>query len=186
MSTTETSHADVKESSAGRLTDATLLKIWGAVVTAGWVVSQTVALSGTTSDQLQFGLTAFWLVGSLVPIGASFWWMRTRSFTGLFPVWTVLGVTGLIASFIVIAEIVDVAPVLILGALWFAGPAVGFLVTAWYMNDWSKKLYAGAAVANLAGAVAVLVVPGFVAVYYLVAAVVQGLPMLYHGVKLNA
>jgi len=164
----------------GRLTDAALLKTWGAVVAAGWVVSQAVAALGASA----LGLTAFWLVGSLVPIGASFLWMRARGFTGLFPVWTVLGVTGLLASFAVLLERVAVPPAYVLGALWFAGPAVGFLVTARYMDDWSGRLYGAAALANAAGAVAVLAVPGFEAVYFSYAAAVQGVPMLYHGVRL--
>jgi ferredoxin-NADP reductase len=35
------------------------------------------------------------------------------------------------------------------------------------MSDWSRRLYAGAAVANLAGTVAVVTVPGFEALYFL-------------------
>jgi len=186
MSTTETANTGGYETANGWLTDSTLLKIWGIVVAAGWVVSQGVATAGGVDQRFQFGLTAFWLVGSLVPITASFVWMRRRTFTGLFPVWTVLGVTGIVASFAAILGTIDIAPVLVLGALWFAGPAVGFAVTAAYMNDWSAGLYAGAAVANVVGAVAVVVVPGFTAVYFVVAAAVQGLPMLYHGVKIDA
>lgn len=184
MSTIESSHGS-EYALGGRLTDGRLLQIWGLAVTGGWVVSQAVALAGATSTGSQLGLTAFWLVGSLVPITASFLWMRARTVTGLFPVWTVLGVTGLVASFAVITEVLAVSPVLVLGGLWFAGPAVGFLVTAAYMNDWSQRLYTVAAVANLAGAVAVVLLPGFEAVYFIVAAVVQGLPMLYHGSRLT-
>lgn len=170
----------------GRLTDGALLKTWGVAVTGGWVVSQVVASLGATSQGAQLGLTAFWLVGSLVPIAASFLWMRSQITTGLFPVWTVLGVTGLVASFAVIVEAVSIGETLVLGGLWFAGPAVGFLVTAAYMNDWSRRLYAGAAVANLVAAVLVVTVPSFRAVYFTVGAVVQGLPMLYHGVTLES
>lgn len=184
MSTIESSRGS-EYALGGRLTDARLLQTWGAAVTGGWVVSQVAAVAAGTSASIQYGLTAFWLVGSLVPITASFLWMRARGFTGLFPVWTVLGVTGLVASFAVISETLAVEPVLILGGLWFAGPAVGFLVTAAYMNDWSKRLYTGAAVANLAGAMAVVAVPGFGIVYPIIAAVVQGLPMLYHGARLE-
>jgi len=169
----------------GRLTDARLLQTWGAAVTVGWAVSQIVAVAGGTSARTQYALTAFWLVGSLVPIAASFLWMRARGFTGLFLVWTALGVTGLVASFAAAGQVVDIAPVLVFGGLWFAGPAMGFLVTAAYMSDWSRRLYAGAAVANLAGGAAVLAVPGFGTVYFVVAAVVQGLPMLYHGTRLG-
>jgi len=183
MATTESARADQYGPITSRLTDAALLKTWGAVVTGGWVVSQAVALAGV--DGAGLGLTAFWLVGSLVPIGASFLWMRRRSFTGLFPVWTALGVTGLVASFAVVLDLLPVAPVLVLGSLWFAGPAVGFLVTAAYMDDWSGRLYLAAGVANLAAAVAVAAVPGVETVYFAVAAVIQGLPMLYHGARLD-
>lgn len=184
MSTFNNSRGD-EYALGGRLTDARLLQTWGLTVTGGWIVSQLLVLSGTTDARTQLGLTAFWLVGSLVPITASFIWMRSQTFTGLFPIWTVLGVTGLVASFAVIVDFLPVAPVLVLGGLWFAGPAVGFAVTAAYMDDWSSRLYAGAAVANLAGAVALAVVPGFGAIYAIVAAVVQGLPMFYHGLRLN-
>jgi len=59
------------------------------------------------------------------------------------------------------------AETLVYGGLWFAGSAVGFLVIAARMTDWSRWLYFGAAVANLA------------------AAVVQGLPTLYHATRLR-
>ena len=65
------------------------------------------------------------------------------------------------------------------------GAAVGFLVTAEYTNDWSRRLYAAAVVATLGGAVLVVTVQPFESVHYLAAAVVQGLPMLYHGTRLN-
>lgn len=179
MSATETRNTTY--ALGGRLTDGALLKTWGVTVTGGWIVSQLVALGGVGS---QLGLTAFWLVGSLVPITASVLWMRSRTMTGLFPAWTVLGVTGLVASFAVIVQAIPVDETLILGGLWFAGPAVGFLVTAAYMNDWSRRFYAGVAVANLLAAVLVVTVSSFEAVYFAVAAVVQGLPMLYHGTRL--
>jgi hypothetical protein len=120
-----------------------------------------------------------------VPITASFLWMRSRTMTGLFPAWTVLGVTGLVASFAVIVQAISINETLILGGLWFAGPAVGFLITAAYMNDWSRQLYAGAAVANLIAAVLVVTVSSFEAFYFIVAAVIQGLPMVYHGTRLG-
>lgn len=185
MSTTEAASTGGYDRADGWLTDATLLKLWGVVVAAGWLVSQGVAVGGGVDRRFQLGLTAFWLIGSLVPITASFVWMRRGTFTGLFPVWTLLGVAGLLASFAVILDVIDVASVFVLGALWFAGPAVGFAVTTVYMNDWSVRVYAGATVANLVGAVAVVLVPGFEAVYFVVAAAIQGLPMLYHGVRLD-
>ncbi len=180
MSATET--RDATYALGGRLTDGTLLKTWGAAVTGGWIVSQLVATAGVGS---QLALTAFWLVGSLVPITASFLWMRSRTMTGLFPAWTILGVTGLVASFAVIVQAISVDEALILGGLWFAGPAVGFLITAAYMNDWSRQLYAGVAVANLVAAVLVVTISSFESFYFIVAAVIQGLPMLYHGTRLE-
>ena len=155
------------------------------MVAAGWVVSQAVASLAPSGQSVQLGLTGFWLIGSLVSISASFFWMRERTFTWLFPVWTVPGVTGLVASFAVVTEAVGVAPMLVLGSLWFAGPAVGFAVTAFLMNNWSSRLYGVAAAAHVAGAVAVLAVLGVESIYFLIAAATQGLPMLYHGVRLG-
>ncbi|MFB6126720.1 MAG: hypothetical protein ABEJ79_05420 [Halolamina sp.] len=172
-------------STIGGFTDGTLLRLWGGAVAGGWLVSQAAAIVGGTSEAVQLGVTAFWLVGSLVPIAGSALWMRRRSVAALFPVWTLLGVGGLVASFAVAAEAVAVSPVSAFGGLWFVGPAVGFGVTAVSMNDWSGRLYAGAAAANLAAGAAVVAVPGFESVYFAVAAVVQGLPMLYHSTRLD-
>jgi hypothetical protein len=181
---TQSTDAVVGEQATGGLSDSQIVGLWGAIVGLGWVVSQAIAVTGVPGVATETAIVAFWLVGSLVPIGASFYWMRTNEFTGLFPTWTVLGVTGIVLSFAVAFELLGVGSALIYGALWFVGPAVGFLVTAQYMTDWSAQLYTGAAVANLVGAAAVLFVPGFDAVYFLVAAAIQGGPMLYHSTKL--
>lgn len=58
--------------------------------------------------------------------------MRSETVSGLFPVWTVLGVTGLAASSAVVVA-VGVGETLVLGGLWFAGPAVGFLARDFYV-----------------------------------------------------
>lgn len=169
----------------GRLTARRVVGVWGVVVAAGWIVTQLAVLSGSTTETVQGGLTTFWLVGSLVPITVSMLWMRRDGFTGLFPVWTILGVSGLVASFAVVGGLVGVKDVFVFGSLWFAGPALGFFVTAWYMNDWSSRLYNVAGILNLVAAVAVVAVSGFGAVYAAVAAVVQGGPMVYHALKMN-
>lgn len=168
-----------------RLTARRVVGLWGIAVTAGWIVTQLAVLTGSESQATQGGLTTFWLIGSLVPIVASGLWMRKDGLTGLFPVWTVLGVTGLLVSFATVGGGLGVDPTLVYGALWFAGPAVGFVVTAWYVTDWSGRLYAVAGLLNLVAAVAVVVVPAFTAVYGLVAAVVQGGPMVYHAVRMG-
>jgi len=176
-------------SGTGRLRDgvdgATMVTLWGVAVTAGWLVSQVVAVTEPLGSRTAVGLTAFWLVGSLVPIVGSALWMRRYSLVALLPLWTVLGVTGLVATFAVALNAVSVPAVYVYGALWFAGPAVGFLATAYYMRDWSRRLYLGAAVLNLVAAVAVVVVPAVAVGYYTVAAVIQGVPMLYHGARLR-
>ena len=110
----------------------------------------------------QLALTTFKPVGPLAPAVASSIRMRfrSRSVSGLFPARTVLGITGLAASFAVV-EAAGVGETLILDGVWFTGPAVGFLVTAGYTNDRSRRLYAAAAVATLAGAVLVVTVQPF-------------------------
>lgn len=168
-----------------RLTPRRVVGLWGVVVSAGWIVTQLAVLTGSEMQAVQGGVTAFWLVGSLVPILASGLWMRRDGLTGLFPAWTVLGVTGLVLSFASVGGALGVDSSLVLGSLWFAGPAVGFVITALYMDDWSGKLYGGAAVANLASAAAIVAVPGFVAVYAVVAVVVQGAPMVYHATQMG-
>lgn len=181
---TQTTDTVGTEQSTGGLTDSQIVGLWGAIVGLGWIVSQALGVTGVPGVDTATAIVAVWLIGSLIPIGASFYWMRTNGFTGLFTAWTVLGVTGIGLSFAVAFGVLGVGSTLIYGSLWFAGPAVGFLVTSSYMTDWSGRLYAGTAVANLAGAAAVLVVPGFTTVYFAVAALIQGGPMLYHSTKL--
>lgn len=181
---TQTTDTVVGEQSTNGLTDSQIVGLWGAIVGLGWLVSQAIGVIGVPGINTATAIVAFWLIGSLVPIGASFYWMRTNGFTGLFPAWTALGVTGIILSFAVAFELLGVGDTLIYGSLWFAGPAVGFLITAYYMADWSAQLYTAAAAINLAGAVAILIVPGFELVYFTVAALIQGGPMLYHSTKL--
>ena len=154
-------------------------------MTGGWLVSRVVA-HGATDETSQLALTTSGPVGPLAPAAASFLRMRfrSRSASGPFPARTILGITGLAAGFAVV-EAAGAGETLILDGVWFAGPAVGFLVTAGYTDDWSCRLYAAAAVATLGGAVPVVTVRPFESVHYLAAAVVQGLPMLYHGTRLN-
>lgn len=185
MATTKTTHADSYGPVTSRLTAATVLQTWGGAVTGGWVVSQLVATVLGHTEGVHLGLTAFWLAGSLVPITVSFLWMRKYSLNGLFPAWTVLGVTGLAASFAVALNIVALSPVLVFGVLWFVGPAIGFGITAGYMDDWSQNLYTVAGLANVAAAGFLLTVPAFAKTYFLVAALIQGFPMLYHGIRVR-
>ncbi|MEZ3118071.1 hypothetical protein RYH80_19315 [Halobaculum sp. MBLA0147] len=172
------------ETASGRLTARRVVGLWGIIVATGWIVTQLAILTASTTETIQGGLTVFWLAGSLVPITVSMLWMRQNGFTGLFPVWTVLGVSGLVASFAAIGGIVNVEDVFVFGSLWFAGPAVGFFTTGQYMNNWSSRLYNVAGILNLIAALGV-VAPGFGTVYAAVAAVIQGGPMVYHALKMN-
>ena len=159
----------------GRPTDATLPKTWSTAVTGCWLAGfpgrrprgdgRDVAVR---AGDVRAGRPAGAGNGVVSPDA-----IPVSSVSGPFPARTVLGITGLAASFAV-AEAAGVGETLILDGVWFAGPAVGFLVTADYTNDWSRRLYAATAVATLGGAVLVVTVQPFESVHYLAAAVVRG------------
>ncbi len=168
------------------ITRSTVVKTWGLAVLIGWVGSQVITSLSSTFSNVPFAITALWLVGALLPITVSFFWDRPEpSDQTLSLLWPALGVTGILINFGVSLGAIpagETIEVLAYGVLWFAGPGIGFAVTAALTAGPNASVYGWAAVANFAGAVAALVAPmALLPTYFLGAAVLQATPMLYDG-----
>ena len=165
---------------------SSVVKTWGLAVLVGWVGSQVITSLSSTFSNVPFAITALWLVGALLPITVSLFWDRpTSSDQTLSLVWPALGVTGILINFGVSLGIIpagETLEVLAYGVLWFAGPGLGFAITAALIDSPNASVYGWAAVANFAAAVVAFVAPmALLPAYFLGAAVLQATPMLYDG-----
>jgi hypothetical protein len=165
---------------------SSVVKTWGLAVLIGWVGSQVITSLSSTFSNVPFAITALWLVGALLPITASLFWDRPKSSDRtLSLVWPALGVTGILINFGVSLGAIpatEMIEVLAYGVLWFAGPGLGFAITAALIDGPNASVYSWAAVANFAAAVAAFIAPmTLLPAYFLGAAVLQATPMLYDG-----
>jgi len=163
-----------------------VIKTWGLAVLVGWVGSQVILSFSSAVPNVPAAITALWLVGALLPISVSLVWDRPEpTDRTLSLVWPALGVTGILLNFGVAFEIVpatETIEVLAYGVLWFAGPGLGFAITAAMIDGPSSSIYGWAAALNFGAAVAAFVAPmALLPAYFLGAAVLQATPMLYDG-----
>jgi len=165
---------------------AFVVKTWGVAVLAGWLGSQAIYSLAPSTWNVPAAITLLWLVGALLPIGASLVWDRPESSDQILSlVWPALGVTGILINFGVALGVLpstETIEVLAYGVLWFAGPGLGFAITAGMIDSPSASIYSWAALANFAAAVVAFVVPtALLPAYFIAAAVLQAGPMLYDG-----
>jgi len=163
-----------------------VIKTWGLAVLVGWVGSQFIASFSSAFSNVPAAITTLWLVGALLPIITSLFWDRPEPSDRILSlVWPALGVTGILINFGVslgVLPATETIEVLGYGVLWFAGPGLGFAITAATIDGSNASVYGWAAVANFAAAVAAFVAPmALLPAYFLGAAVLQATPMLYDG-----
>lgn len=169
-----------------RINRSLVIKTWGLAVLVGWVGSEVISSMPSTFANIPAAITTLWLIGALVPITLSLFWDKpAASDRVLSVVWPALGVTGILINFAVSLGVVpatETIEVLAYGVLWFAGPGVGFAVTAAYTDSSNATVYGWAAVANFIAAVAAFVAPSaLLPAYFIGAAILQSTPILYDG-----
>jgi len=165
-----------------------VLKTWGVAVLVGWVGSEVISSMSSTFANIPAAITTLWLIGALLPITVSLFWDKPAAADRtLSMVWPALGVTGIVINFAVSLGVIpatETIEVLAYGVLWFAGPGLGFAITAALIDSPNASVYGWAAVANFAAAVAAFVAPmALLPAYFLGAAVLQATPMLYDGLS---
>lgn len=158
---------------------AIVVKTWGVAVLAGWLGSQAIYSLAPSNWNVPAAITLLWLIGALLPIGASLVWDRPESSDQILSlVWPALGVTGILINFGVALGFLpstETIEVLTYGVLWFAGPGLGFAITAGMFDSPSASIYSWAAVAAFVAPTSLL------SAYFITAAVLQAGPMLYDG-----
>lgn len=154
----------------------TLLTFWGFSVSTGWIVSYYLH---------QFlnpvALVAFWTVLMSMPVIASIKWMSQQSQRNLPVPWIITSALGLALSFARLEGYIALPEVESYAMFWFFLPAVAFSWTTYYVNGFLAHLYTSAALANFVMSAILLFQPEVISQYFILAAVFQGMPLLYHG-----
>lgn len=154
----------------------TLLTFWGFSVSTGWIVSFYLHEFLTP-----VAIVAFWTILMSMPVIASIKWMAKQSNDSLPMPWIMTTALGLGLSFAVVEGYISIPEIESYAIFWFFLPAVAFSSTTYYVEGFLTHLYTSAALANFVMAAILLFNPRAVSQYYILAAVFQGLPLLYHG-----
>lgn len=165
--------------------DATkLLGSWGITVTLAWLITQLLdwypdLVSGAPVgvERVTIGV---WTVLMLPPlyytVKTMYEWQRWAPFLLL---WIGITVVGM-AQNTIIANIAASDPVELVSYvhLWFGLCAVGFAYNAAQFRNHARTVYGSAAVLNATAIPAVAAVPALMDTVFIIAAIIQGLPML--------
>lgn len=154
----------------------TLVMIWGFSVSMGWAVSY-----AAHSYMTPLSLVAFWAVLMSPPIIVSIKWMTQNDGSSLPAAWMLTAAIGVGFGYAVVEELMHIPEISNYSVFWFFLPAMGFAATTYYFKGMINKLYTGAALANFIVAGTLLFNEDIIAQYYLLAAGIQGLPIIYHA-----
>lgn len=156
--------------------DKTLLIFWGFSVSTGWIVSYFLH-----SYLSPLSMIAFWTVLMSVPIISSIKWMSQNTSGSLPLPWMLTTMLGLVTGYAVVQGHLSVPEIETYAVFWFFLPASAFGITTYYFEGMLNHLYMSAALANFVMAAILLFQPSVMEQYYIMAAVFQGLPILYHA-----
>lgn len=153
-----------------------VLTVWGFSVATGWIVSYFLhpyfeALS----------LVAFWSVLMSWPVIVSIKWMAQNSGSSLPVTWILTTAIALGMGVAVLQGYLTIPDIESYAVFWFFLPASAFAVTSYYFEGLLKHLYVSAAVINFMIAGITLFQSSIMDQYYLLAAIFQGLPLIYHA-----
>lgn len=162
-----------------------VLLAWGLTVTLGWLATQILALGVTGIENINQTIMTLWLLLAIIPTILSLLWMKTAGRNNILLLWIILSLIGVISNYAVLYEAIEFSAQHLYVSLWFLAPAIGFTYTAYYHAGILNKNYTLAAIANIAALILTILITEFLIIYYTVAAVIQGLPILYHWNQLR-
>ncbi len=161
-----------------------LLGSWGVTVTLAWLVTQIldwypelVAGAPVSTARVTIGI---WFVLMLPPVILTILKMRDwNRWAPFLLLWLVITVGGTLQN-TVIANIDTAEPIQIISYihLWFGLCTVGFAYTAAQFHNHSRTVYSAAAILNATIIPALFLAPALYNIVFLIAAIIQGLPML--------
>lgn len=154
----------------------TLLTFWGFSVLVGWVVSYYL-----NSFFQPVSMIAFWTILMSIPIIAAIKWMGQQSSDTLPLPWVLTTGLALVLGFAVVEGHIHVPEIESYAVFWFFLPALAFSATTYYTKGFLTHLYTSASLANFMVAALLLFQPNVMQQHYILAAVFQAFPLLYHA-----
>jgi hypothetical protein len=159
-----------------QIKERSVLTVWGFSVATGWLVSYFLH-----SYFEPLSLVAFWSVLMSWPVIVSIKWMAQNSGSSLPVTWILTTSVALGMSVAVLEGYMTVPEIQTYAVFWFFLPAMAFAATTYYFEGLIKHLYVSAAVTNFMISGLLLFQTSIMDQYYLLAAIFQGLPLLYHA-----
>lgn len=153
--------------------------MWGVTVTLGYLLTALIKQIGLEGATVNYSIILMWLGLMLIPSYYSLQEYREDgNWRNLNVIWAVIIIIGVLAN---ITGQMSVTGDLLRYSYyqkWFLLPGVLFAYTAYKMNGFSRNVYAVATVLNLGVAFMLSSSPLLQSYAFLVAAVIQGVPML--------
>lgn len=153
-----------------------VLTVWGFSVATGWIVSYFLH---PYFEPLS--LIAFWSVVMSWPVIVSIKWMAQNSGSSLPVTWILTTAIALGMGVAVLQGYFTIPDIESYAVFWFFLPASAFAVTSYYFEGLLNHLYVSAAVTNFMISGILLFQASIMDQYYLLAAIFQGLPFIYHA-----
>lgn len=152
---------------------------WGLTVTLAYFLTPAISFLNISAINIHYQILTMWTLLMAVPIYMSYQEGKgPLGWKTLNPIWALFMIIGLIGNFGGQLFLTGESLVFSYFHKWFLLPAALFVYTAYEMSGFSRKLYAGTAVANLFATAYLFVDPGFQLYAFPVAGVIQGLPMI--------
>ena len=153
---------------------------WGITVTVAYLLSFVLSFNPLgLSYPVEYQIVALWFVAVSLPVGVTVKEMVDSRFVKINIAWAALILAGLLGNIYGILYLVDEQILFITYyQKWFLLPAALFAYTAYRMDGYSRKVYGASAVLNLVYGMGLFVAPVLAVPAFLVAAAIQGVPML--------
>lgn len=160
--------------------------IWGVTVTLAYLLTSVVNQTGASGTGVNYSIILMWIALMSIPGYYSLQEYREDgNFNNLNVIWGIVIIVAVLAN--IPGELTVTGELLTYAYYhkWFLLPGALFAYTAYVMDGFSRKVYATAAVLNLGVAASLSYVPLVFNYAFLIAAVVQGLPMLVDWYRFN-
>lgn len=153
--------------------------IWGVTVTLGYLLTGLINQIGLEGATVNYSIILMWLILMIVPGHYSLQEYREDgNWKNLNVIWAVIILIGVLANITGQMSLTGNLLRYSYYQKWFLLPGLLFAYTAYRMDGFSKNIYAVATVLNLAVAFMLSSSPLLQSYAFLVAAAIQGVPML--------
>jgi hypothetical protein len=160
--------------------------IWGVTVTLGYLLTGIINYLGFQGAAVNYSIILLWLGLMAIPGYYSLkQYQEDKNLNNLNVIWSAAIIIGVLAN--IPGQLTTTGEILryTYYQKWFILPAALFAYTAYAMTGFSRKVYSVATVLNLIVAFTLSSVPVIQNYAFIIAAVVQGVPMLIDWYRFN-